>query len=114
MKQTVLLGLALTVVLAALLFVGFGPGAVVPALLLGALATAIQAGAGQAMRGATALPYSAFLKRYGMGMGLRLLGVVVLMTAIIAKPGLFLPLPSAIGFLGVLIPLLFFETRLAR
>ena len=28
-------------------------------------------------------------------------------------PTIFQPLPSAIGFLGVLIPLLFFETRMA-
>ncbi|MDZ4674298.1 MAG: hypothetical protein SGI84_07585 [Gemmatimonadota bacterium] len=114
MKRTLLVGSALTGLLAATLGAGFGRIGVVPGLVFGALATAIQAGAGHAMRGAAELPYSAFLKRYGIGMGLRLGGVGVLMAAIVMEPALFPPLPSAIGFLGVLIPLLFFETRMAR
>lgn len=114
MRRTLLVGLLLTGLLTAILGAGCGGNAVVPGVVFGVLATLIQAGAGHAMRGATTLPYSEFLKRYGVGMGLRLGGVGVLMAAIVMRPGLFPPLPSAIGFLGVLIPLLFFETRMAR
>jgi len=113
-KRTVAVGLGLTVAIVALLVMGFGPGAALPGIAMGVLATAIQAGAGHAMQGAAELPYSGFLKRYGIGMGLRLVGVGVLMAAIVGRPAVFEPLPSAIGFLGVLIPLLFFETRMAR
>jgi len=106
--------LVLTVGLAVALRVSFGPTALVPVLIFGALATAIQVGAGRAMRGAARLSHVEFLKRYGIGMGLRLGGVLVLMVAIVAWPELFVPLPTALGFLGVLIPLLFLEARLAR
>jgi len=112
--RTLGLGLVLTLGMAATLRVGFGPGALLPALAFGLLASLIQAGAGLAMRGAAQLPYSGFLKRYGIGMGLRLAGVALLMVAIVARRDLFLPLPTALGFLGVLIPLLFLEARLAR
>ena len=114
MKRTLAVGLGLTAAITVLLVAGFGSAAALPGSAMGALATAIQAGAGHAMRGATELPYSGFLKRYGIGMGLRLGGVAVLMAAIVSRPAVFEPLPSAIGFLGVLIPLLFFETRMAR
>ena len=113
MRRTLALGVAVTGGIAVLLVVGFGPDAPLPAVVMGVLATTIQAGAGHAMRGATELPYSGFLKRYGIGMGLRLGGVAILMAAIVSRPAIFEPLPSAIGFLGVLIPLLFFETRMA-
>lgn len=114
MRRTLLAGVGLTGVLTAVLVAGFGSAAALAGLALGGLATVIQAAAGHAMRGATALPYSEFLKRYGIGMGLRLGGVAILMAAIVLRPETFPPLPSAIGFLGVLIPLLFFETRMAR
>jgi len=112
--RTIATGLGLTVLVAGAIRVGFGPAALLPAVLFGLLATAIQAGAGRAMRGAAQLGYAEFLKRYGIGMGLRLGGVVVLMVAIVARRELFDPLPTALGFLGVLIPLLFLEARLAR
>jgi hypothetical protein len=47
-------------------------------------------------------------------MGLRLGGVVLLMVAVVVRRDLFDPLPTALGFLGVLIPLLFFEARPTR
>ncbi len=114
MRRTIATGLVLTLAVSAALRAGFGPGSLLPALTFGLLAPAIQAGAGVAMRGAVELSYAEFLKRYGIGMGLRLGGVMVLMVAIVARREWFDPLPTAFGFLGVLIPLLFLEARLAR
>jgi hypothetical protein len=47
-------------------------------------------------------------------MGLRLLGVVAIALAAGLDPVHFPPLAAATGFLGVLIPLLFFEARRIR
>jgi hypothetical protein len=47
-------------------------------------------------------------------MGLRLGGVAVLAAAIVMNRSVFPPLPSALGFVGVLVPLLFLEVRLVR
>ncbi len=114
MKRTLALGLALTVLVAALLRWRLGADALFPAALFGLVATGIQAGAGRAMRGASTLALPELIKRYGMGMGLRLLGVVLILVACLGWPALFVPVPTALGFLGVLIPMLFLETRLAR
>ncbi len=55
-----------------------------------------------------------FIKRWGMGMGLRLLGVVAIALAAGLDRKHFPAVPTAIGFLGVLLPLLLFEVRLVR
>jgi hypothetical protein len=47
-------------------------------------------------------------------MGLRLLGVVAIAVAAGLDPAHFPPLAAALGFLGVLLPLLFYEVRLIR
>jgi hypothetical protein len=47
-------------------------------------------------------------------MGLRVAGIALMAAAIVAAPALFPALPTALGFLGVLVPLLFMEMRLAR
>jgi hypothetical protein len=47
-------------------------------------------------------------------MMLRLGGVVLMGAAVVWDRTLFPPLPTAIGFLGVLIPLLFLEVRFVR
>ncbi len=54
------------------------------------------------------------MARWGMGMGLRLLGVMLFAAAVLANRELFPPLPTAFGYLGVLLPLLFMEARLVR
>ena len=54
------------------------------------------------------------MRRWAMGMGLRLGGIVLFVVAVVADRALFPPVPSAAGYLGVLIPLLFLEARLLR
>jgi hypothetical protein len=104
----------LTAVVSGVLGLAFGPRAVPPAIGFGLLATLIQVGAVAVLRQAAGEQYATFLKRYAIGMGLRLLGVTVMAVAIVARRDLFLPLPTAFGFLGVLVPLLFLEARLTR
>lgn len=114
MRETARLGLILTLVAAVVLGLAFGPAALLPAAMAGLLATLIQVVATALLRGAGGREYAVFLQRYAAGMGLRLLGVVVVAVAIVARRELFLPLPTAFGFLGVLVPLLFLEARRTR
>lgn len=114
MMRTARLGLILTVLVSGVIGLIFGPRAVPPAAGFGVLATAIQIAAIEALRGAAGQPHGVFLKRYAVGMALRLLGVTVMAAAILVRRDLFEALPTAFGFLGVLMPLLFLEARLAR
>ncbi len=112
--RTVRLGLLLTAVMSAVIALVFGPGAITAAVGMGFVATAIQVAATTALRRAAGEPYAVFLKMYAIGMGLRMLGVTVMAVVIVVRPDLFDPLPTAFGFLGVLVPLLFLEARLTR
>jgi hypothetical protein len=112
--KVVAIGLGLTLGVTALLVVVWGRVALVPGVLMGLLATAIQWAATRRLRrdfhGAT----PEFLRAMGTGMALRMLGVVLMLVVIVADRGRFPPLPTALGFLGVVVPLLFLEVRLVR
>ncbi len=112
--RTVRLGLLLTAVVSGAIGLVFGPAAIVAAVGMGLVATAIQVAATTALRRAAGEPYAVFLKMYAIGMGLRMLGVTVMAVVIVVRPDLFSPLPTAFGFLGVLVPLLFLEARLTQ
>jgi hypothetical protein len=107
-------GLALTVVVTAVLYAAWGRAALVAGVTFGALATAIQVGAVALVRPVVGAPFAAFIKRWGVGMGLRLLGVVIFVVAVSVDRQRFPPLATAFGYLGVLLPLLFTETRFLR
>jgi hypothetical protein len=92
----------------------WGRSAIPGALAFGLLATAIQVAAGAALRPALARPFPELMKRWGLGIGLRLLGVVLFAVAVTVDRELFHPLPSALGYVGVVIPLLIMETRFLR
>jgi hypothetical protein len=55
-----------------------------------------------------------FFKGVGIGMALRLGGVVLMLVAVLIDRGRFPPLPTALAYVGVLIPLLLFEARFVR
>ncbi|HET9275502.1 MAG TPA: hypothetical protein VFN96_05465 [Gemmatimonadales bacterium] len=114
MTRSALLGLVLAALAAAVAGAIWDRQAAVAALVFGTVATAIQAGALALMRKARGAPVQQFLKRWGAGMGLRLLGVVLIAVAGGVAPALFPPLAASLGFLGVLLPLLFYEVRLIR
>jgi hypothetical protein len=107
-------GLLLTGLVTALLVFGFGGGALVPGLVFGGLATLVQILAVRALRRGMAGSTPEFLKGMGVGMALRFGGVVLLLVAILLDRGRFPPLPTALAYVGVVVPLLLFEVRLVR
>lgn len=106
--------LTLLVGLAALVLYG-SPTVALTAVMFGLLASTIQYVAGRIQ---SKVPkdadFATFAKGWGTGMGLRTLGVAVLAVVCSLWPERFPPVGAAIGYLGVLIPLLFLETRTAR
>ena len=107
-------GVVLTAVVTGIFLFAWGRPALVPAIAFCLLATLIQVAADRLVARRLTAPVGAFGRGYVAGMGLRLAGIVLMAVAIIAAPALFPPLPTAFGFLGVLVPLLFMEMRLAR
>lgn len=107
-------GAALTGVVTAILVAAFGRPALVPGLAFGALATLIQLVADRLLSKRLTASVGEFGRGYVAGMGLRVAGIALMAAAIVAAPALFPALPTALGFLGVLVPLLFMEMRLAR
>lgn len=96
------------------LWVLWGPTALVPGIVFGLLATAIQVAAVVAVEPVWDAPFDKFLSRWGLGMGLRVGGVIVFLGAVLVDRELFPPIPTAFGYLGVLIPLLFAELRFVK
>ncbi len=112
--RALLPGLALAVVVTAALRLAMGPAALLPAAVFGALAALIQALAGAAQAKWPPRAPGVFGAGWLTGFFLRLGGVALFAVAAGLRPDLFLPLPAALGFLGVLVPLLVLETRNAR
>jgi hypothetical protein len=114
--KTILWGKGLTLLVGLVSFVMFlSPALTFTAVAFGLLATTIQYAAG---RISAKLPkdgdFATFVKGYAGGMGLRVLGVVILAVVCSLWPAQFPALGAAVGYLGVLIPLLFLETRATR
>jgi hypothetical protein len=109
-----LMGLGLTAGVTGLLVLAWGEAALVPGVTFGLLATAIQMASAGLMKGAVRREFTALIKRWGIGMGLRLGGIVAFVVAVGVRRDLFPPLPTAFGYLGVVVPLLFTEIRFLR
>ena len=112
--QTAALGVGLAVLAALVARVVWGVEAAVASGAFGAVATALQTVAVAVVQPAVRGPGQRFLSRWGLGMGIRFLGVALFVAAVLANRTVFPPLPSAWGLLAVLVPLLFFEARLIR
>jgi hypothetical protein len=108
------IGIALTALVTGLLYIGWGQEALLPALVFGLVATAIQVVSVALVRPAFAGETTRLLKRWGWTMLLRLFGVALVAILVTLDRTHFPPLPTALGFLGVLVPLLFLEVRLVR
>ncbi len=106
----VIVGAGLTGAVVAVSWVLWGRTALLPAAVMGLLATAIQVLAHRLMRGPTN-PRSPFPAGWLAGTGLRLGGIVVMVLLVVLDRERFAPLPAALGYLGVLIPLLMLELR---
>ncbi|MGH7593212.1 MAG: hypothetical protein ACRELE_05110 [Gemmatimonadales bacterium] len=101
---------ALATVLAALIW---GGSAMVAAVVFGATATGLQMLAASAMARTGVQASLDHLRVYAIGVVLRLSGVVFLGIAVTLDRATFAPLPSALGYVGTVLPLLYLETRLA-
>lgn len=102
-------GLALTGVAGLIAWWLAGRAGMEGAVAGGAVAVVVQLGALALMRDKPNAPASQFLGRWALGSLLRLTGVVM-MAALVVVGG-FPPLPTALGFVGVIIPLLGLELR---
>jgi len=108
------MGVLLSVAIGVLAALVWGPRALWPALTFGLVATVVQLGATRLVLAARADRFGVFAQRWAMGMMLRLLGVALIPVAVLLARPFFPPQPSAVGYLGVLLPLLYWETRLVR
>jgi hypothetical protein len=108
------LGLVLTVVVSGILALTWGRDAVLPGLVFGLVATGIQTISVALVRPVFDGDTGRLLKRWGLGMLLRVVGVALVGLAVTLDRSNFPPLPTAFAFLGVLVPLLFMEVRLVR
>jgi hypothetical protein len=107
-------GLILTVVVTGALVAGWGWGMVLPGVSFGLLATGIQLAATRWLEAARGAAFAELVKALGKGMGLRFAGVVLFLGAAVAAPRLYPPLPTALAYLGVLVPLLLSDLRTVR
>ena len=78
----------------------------------GLLATGIETVALRLLEPALVPPFERMARRWAYGLVLRLSGVGLVGVAVLRWPGRFPPLPTALGFVAVLLPLLFGEMRL--
>ena len=91
----------------------FGGQGALAAAAFGLLALGIQAAARWLAQGPTA-PRAPFPAGWLWGVVLRFGGVILLGVAVMVNRHLFPPLPAALGYLGVLMPLLVLELRSTR
>ena len=80
----------------------------------GAAALAAQVAAVALLRPAMHAPQPVFMARWLGGMGVRVLALGVVLAVAATHRAALPPLPASLGFLGVLLPLLFLETRFLR
>lgn len=107
-------GLLLTLLVTLALRRLWGDAAVLPGAVFGSIATLIQVIAVRALQRGFHGSTTAFFKGFGTGMMLRMGGVVLFVVAVVLDRGHFPPLPTAFGYVGVVIPLLFLEARFVR
>jgi hypothetical protein len=81
------------------------------ALAGGALAAAAQAAAVAVLRPGMGAPAPAFVRRWAAGIAIRAGSALALVLMVIAARAVVPPLWSVLGFLAVLLTLLFVETR---
>ena len=80
----------------------------------GLAALAAQLGAVALLRPAMRAPQPLFMARWFSGMGIRALALGAVLAIAATHRAALPPLPAALGFLGVVLPLLFLETRFLR
>jgi len=112
--KPLLLGVLLTLVTSAALGSTLGRDVVPAAVVMGGVATIIEFAATRWLRRAQGGSTTALFQAFGAGMLLRVAGVGLFAGLVLWDRGRFPPLATGLGYLGVLVPLLFLELRLIR
>lgn len=107
-------GVALTALVTAVLMLAWGHAALLPGVTFGLLATVIQVTSAALVKPVVQGEFAILIRRWAMGMGLRVAGIAAFGAAVWVRRDLFPPLPTAFGYLGVVVPLLFMETRFLK
>ena len=92
----------------------WGRAGMMAAAVFGVVATVVQLVAAQLMARTGQPAALDHLTVYVIGVFLRLLGVVLFGVAVSLDRVAFPPWPSALGYLGTILPLLYLETKLGR
>ncbi len=109
-----LIGIALTALITGVVWVFWGSSAIMPTAVFGLLAAGIHVAAVALLKSGLRQSFGTLMWRWSMGMGLRLIGVVLFAVAVTLQGDRFPAIPTAIGYVGVLLPLMLTEMRLIR
>jgi hypothetical protein len=112
--KVVAAGLGLTGVVTAALVAILGRPALAPGLVMGGVATVIQVFATRWLRQGLGASTRDGMQAFVAGMLLRLGGVGLFAGLVLWDRGVFPPLATGLGYVGVVIPLLLLETRSIR
>jgi hypothetical protein len=112
--KTALIGTVFVTIVGIISTLAWGREALTGAVSFGVFALGIQVVAVSQLKKGWGGKFPEVLEKFGIGMGMRLAGVVVWAGVVSRWSEIFLPLPSAMGFLGVLIPLLYMELKLVK
>lgn len=111
MARFALFGAAAALVVAALALWQAGPAGLAAALAGGALAAAAQAAAVALLRPGMRAATGEFVRRWVSGIAIRGASALVLVALVFATRAALPPLWTVLGFFGVLLTLLYAETR---
>jgi hypothetical protein len=112
--KVLLSGLGFTLLVTLALVGTLGSASWLPGLVMGGAATLVELlAARRLVRGLSGSTSDAMLG-FAAGLVFRLIGVGLFVGLVLWDRTVFPPLATALGYVGVLIPLLFLETRLIR
>ncbi len=109
-----LFGAIAAAVMAAIALIEAGPAGLVAAVAGAGIATAAQITAVALLRPGMKAQTPEFVRRWASGIAIRAASVVVLLAVVFATRTVLPPLWMALGFLGVLLTLLYAETRFLK
>ena len=107
-----LVGAVATAVVASVAWLASGVAGAAGAATAGLVATMLSLLALRLIKRTGREPTVDQLMVYGIGVVLRMLGVLIIAVLVMRDPERFPVVPTALGYLGVILPLLYLETRL--
>ncbi len=113
-RRRLVWGAVCTLVTSGVAIAVWGRGVLIGTAAFGTLATGLQLLAAQLMARTGKPAALDHLTVYVIGVFLRLLGVVLFGVAVALDRATFAPWPTALGYLGTILPLLYLETKLGR